>query len=133
MLSDLGRGPIDFQVFHVETALTEMAIDLPVGTRGVIVKSRQTGNNRHIRISSIKGEVSKAASDNTARYFSTDGNANVASVFSLTGFRVMSADAHDAEGNPKPAQAAGTMLEQRLYLTSEQASTTIEVILIPGF
>ena len=95
MLSDLGRGPIDFQVFHVATALDEMAIDLPVGTRGIMVKSRQTGNNRHIRISSIKGEVSKVSTDNTARYWSTDGNNNVANPFSLTGFRIMSADAHD--------------------------------------
>ena len=132
-VTDLGRTPLDFRAIHIATALTEVAVDLPLGCRGVMIKSRQTGNSRHVRISSIKGEVSKPSSDNTARYWSTDGNANIANPLSIMGFRVMQEDAQDAKGNPKPEQAAGVILQQRIYVTAEVDATTIEMMIMPGF
>ena len=132
-VTDLGRTPLDFRAIHIATALTEVAVDLPVGCRGIMIKSRQTANNRHVRFSSIKGEVSKPSSDSTARYWSTDGSNNTSNPLSIMGFRVMSADATDGRGDPKPEQPAGTVLQQRVYVTAEVDNTTIEMVIMPGF
>ena len=131
MLIELGRGPVDFQALRIDTALEEKFIDVPLGSRGIIVSYRGKANNGRIRLSSIKGEVSKTSTAaETARFLTIRGT----DTLTISGLRLMSADA-EHEGKPiaDTEVEAGTMLEQRLYLTTEAANQTIEIAIIPGY
>ena len=197
MLIDLGRGPLDFRAIEIVTALDEVAVDLPLGSRGFRIKIREGVVTTHVHFSNIKGEVAKtdrvftpigaatflpaspAVGDvavytaartgqfllvdvdgSTAvtsaaigdifvwdgtnwtkrdtmplqpQYWTIDGTANVAGSADFIGLRVMSADAEDEQGNTLPTQPDGTILEQRIYITSDTDDTTIEIVIIPGF
>ena len=126
--SELGRGPFEFSVVEVgSTALTEKFIDLPLGTRGFMVRARST--TAVLRVSNEKGEVSKMATADPKPKFWT---VQAGEVFEIGGIRIMQTDAQDDVGNALGAQTAGTILEQRFYVTSETANVDIEVIVIPG-
>ena len=131
MLTDLGRGPLEFRAIEIATALTEAVVDLPQGSRGFFIKSRQVGAARKIRISNVKGAVS--SSDDDAKYWTLDSSGTRAEVGMFVGLRIMSADAEDGQGNAISAQPADTVLEQRLYVTAEVDDTTIEIVIMPGF
>lgn len=127
MIRDLGRGPLELSLVEVETALDEETIDLPIGARGFMLKDR--ANTAVLRYSNIKGEVSKAVTADPKPKFWTIA---AATVFSIEGVRNMQRDAEDGTGTALGAQAAGTVLEQRFYVTSETDATDIEVLIIPG-
>ena len=129
MLMELGRGPLEFRAISIATALAEVAVDLPQGSRGFRIRSRQGG--RKIRISTVKGQVS--SSDTDAKYWTLDGSSDTSVIGEFIGLRVMSADAEDEQGKTLAAQPAGTVLEQRLYVTAETDATVIEIVIIPGF
>ena len=128
MINELGRGPVDFLLVEIETALEEKLIDLPLGARGFRVKDR--ANTAVLRYSNIKGEVSKATTADPKPMFWTipagtqfDG---------LMGIRNMQNDATGPGGEAFGDQADGTVLEQRFYITSETDGTDIEAMIFPG-
>ena len=125
MMMELGRGPIDFKIITITTALDEEVLDLPMASRGFWIKDR--ADTAVLRVSNIKGEVSEASDGKfwTVRTGGSDG--------AFFGLRVMREDAEDGQGNALGTQADGTVLEQRYYVTSESANTDIEVVIIPGY
>ena len=128
---EIGRSPIDIKTIVVATARDEMFFDLPEGCHGFIINNRTGTNNNtaKLRISQKKGEVEKSSGGD---YFTIAGIRNP---FTFSGFRVMAKDAENVDGTPKADSevADGEVLEQRWYVTSEQANTTIEIMIFPGF
>ena len=59
--TELGRGPLEFSVITVATALEEKHFDLSIGSRGFRLQVRPTSGVTEavLRVSNIKGEVSK--------------------------------------------------------------------------
>ena len=128
MQMELGRGPIEFLLVEVETALDEKIIDLPIGARGFRLKDR--ANAATLRYSNIKGEVGKATTEDPKPVFWT---IPVGTQFDgLMGIRNMQKDATGPGDEALGDQADGTVLEQRFYITSESDSTDIEVMIVPG-
>ena len=131
MLMPLGRGPLLFRLISVETALDEEVLDLPLGARGFIFSDR--AGTAVLRVSNVKGEVAKASnSDPKPVYWSLAAAETGMIPQGIMGMRVMQTDAEEDDGSVKAAQVAGTILEQRYYLTSETASTDIEIVIYPG-
>ena len=128
MINELGRGPVDFLLVEVETALEEKLIDLPLGARGFRAKDR--ANTAVLRVSNIKGEVEKATTtDPKPKFWTVPAATQFEEVMTI---RNMQNDATEGDGTPLGDQAAGTILEQRYYITSQTASTDIEIIVFPG-
>ena len=121
MINELGRGPVDFLLVEVKTALEEKVIDLPLGARGFRAKDR--ANTAVLRVSNIKGEVKKATTADpitgkTAKpkFWTVPAATQFEEVMTI---RNMQNDATEGDGTPLGDQAAGTILEQRYYITSE--------------
>lgn len=129
MLMELGRGPLDFKLIEVKTALDEVILDLPLGSRGFHLQERS--RTAVLRISNIKGEVTKATDADPKPKFWTIRAGNR---FVVTGIRVMRVDANEPDGTPFEQDDIpdGQVLEQRYYLTSESDATDIEVLIRPG-
>ena len=131
MLMELGRGPLDFRVINVETALEEKILDLPLAARGFRLQDR--AGTAALRISQIKGEVSKATTADPKPLFWTIPSGE--HYDGILGIRVMTPDAQTERGEPleDAAVAAGAVLEQRYYITSDTADTDIELFIVMGF
>jgi len=130
---ELGRGPIIFHpIITVDTALDEHHIDLGIGSRGFRIQVRPaTITSAVLRISNIKGEVSKAISADPKPLFWTVPADEHYEGFLGMRMMVEDAPAPDSDGNPVDVED-GTQLEQRWYFTSETANTEIEIIEFPG-
>ena len=86
MNMEMGRTPLEFRTFTSTADFEEQAFDLPVGARGFRLRVHSGNNNKEIRLSNIKGEVTKE----NGVYWSIEG----AEIFDCFGdFRVMSEDA----------------------------------------
>ena len=131
MIMELGRGPLDFRVIEVATALEEKILDLPLGARGFRLQDR--AGTAALRISQIKGEVSKATTaDPKPRFWTIPSGEHYDGIL---GIRVMTPDAEAELGEPleDAKVAAGAVLEQRYYITSDTSGTDIELFIVMGF
>ena len=129
MLLELGRGPVEFNIITVATALDEKFLDLEIGARGFRLQDRVSA--AALRVSSIKGEVKKAiTADPKPKFWTIPAGTHFESIL---GIRVMQEDAmHGGESIDYDDVKDGVMLEQRWYFTSEADDTDIELIIIPG-
>lgn len=133
-LMELGTEVEFLDIITVGTALEEKYFDLSVGDRGFGIQLRPTAtiSAAVLRLSNIKGEVSKPLTANPKPKFWT---IPASTVFEgIMGIRLMEADVESRIDVAIPYEDIkdGTRTLQRWYVTSETANAEIEIMKIVG-